>query len=146
MFEVHGRKRTMFGTVAAISADNLGSLLLGGFKESCTAYKMCRHCTATQQTAKTKVEFLNACFYNVAIYIYIYTWCFKFSDNYFTRRNKTDHARHCSEIELDYAASKEHGVNRNSILNELRYETCPCMHAHHTSPFGLVMTLITSLH
>lgn len=51
-----GSKRTFFGTIAAISADNLGSLALGGFKESCTAYRMCRHCMATSNTAKTQVN------------------------------------------------------------------------------------------
>ena len=54
-FTIHGEKCIMYGTVAAIAADNLGSLALGGFKESCTAFRMCRHCMATSDTAKTKV-------------------------------------------------------------------------------------------
>lgn len=44
-----------YGTIAAISADNLGSLALGGFKESCSAYRCCRHCLATRETFKTQV-------------------------------------------------------------------------------------------
>lgn len=39
-----------------VSADNLGSLLLGGFKESCTSYRMCRHCMATKQDSETMVS------------------------------------------------------------------------------------------
>jgi len=46
----------MYGTLAIVSADNLGSLALGGFKESCTALKMCRHCMAERKDAQTKVS------------------------------------------------------------------------------------------
>ena len=38
-----------------ISADNLGSLLVGGFKESCSALRMCRHCMATKEDTQIKV-------------------------------------------------------------------------------------------
>jgi len=37
-FMINGELKVMFRTVAVISADNLGSLFLGGFKESCSAY------------------------------------------------------------------------------------------------------------
>ena len=57
---IFGEKRTIYGTLAVVSADNLGSLALGGFKESCTALKMCRHCMATKEESQTKV-----CFYFV---------------------------------------------------------------------------------
>lgn len=57
---IFGQKRTIYGTLAVVSADNLGSLALGGFKESCTALKMCRHCMATKEESQTKV-----CFYFV---------------------------------------------------------------------------------
>ena len=50
-----GVPRVFYGTVAAVSADNLGALALGGFKESCSAYCCCRQCLATHDTAKTKV-------------------------------------------------------------------------------------------
>jgi len=41
-FKLNGEVNVMFGTIAAISADNLGSLALGGFKESCSVYRICR--------------------------------------------------------------------------------------------------------
>ena len=47
----------MFGALAIVSADNLGSLALGGFKESCSALKMCRHCMATKEESQTKVSY-----------------------------------------------------------------------------------------
>jgi len=46
----------MFGTLAIVSADNLGSLALGGFKESYTSLKMCRHCMAEKGDAQTQVQ------------------------------------------------------------------------------------------
>lgn len=54
-FFVDGREKTFYGSLSVISADNLGSLALGGFKESCSAYRCCRHCMATQEESKTKV-------------------------------------------------------------------------------------------
>ena len=50
-----GMPRVFHETVAAVSADNLGALALGGFKESCSAYRCCRQCLATHETATTKV-------------------------------------------------------------------------------------------
>ena len=47
-----GRPKVYHGTVGVVSADNLGSLALGGFKESCSANRMCRHCLATKATAQ----------------------------------------------------------------------------------------------
>ena len=52
-----GQTKTIYGTVAVISADNLGSLALGGFKESCSATRMCRHCMTTKADSQTKVCF-----------------------------------------------------------------------------------------
>jgi len=48
--------KTIFGSLALVSADNLGSLALGGFKESCSAKKMCRHCMATSENFKEHVR------------------------------------------------------------------------------------------
>lgn len=45
----------MYGTIAIVSADNLGSLALGGFKESCSSLKMCRHCMATKDESRHQV-------------------------------------------------------------------------------------------
>ena len=46
----------VYGTLVVVSADNLGSLALGGFKESCSAIKMCRHCMASKEDSQTKVK------------------------------------------------------------------------------------------
>lgn len=50
-----GNPRVVYGTLAVVSADNLGSLALGGFKESCSAMKMCRHCMASKEDIQIKV-------------------------------------------------------------------------------------------
>ena len=42
----------MHDTVAVVSADHLGSLLLSGFKESRSSLRMCRHCMATKEDSK----------------------------------------------------------------------------------------------
>lgn len=57
-FLIHGKPKVMFGTVALVSADNLGSLLLGRFKESCSAYRMCRHCLCTKDESTTQVRLI----------------------------------------------------------------------------------------
>ena len=53
---IFGQAKTVYGTFAAVSSDNLTSLALGGFKESCSATKMCRHCMATREESQTKVK------------------------------------------------------------------------------------------
>ena len=51
----HGAPKIVYGTLAILSADNLGSLAVGGFKESCGALKICRHCMATKDASQKKV-------------------------------------------------------------------------------------------
>ena len=52
---IRGQTKLIYGALAVVSADNLGSLALGGFKESCSALKMCRHCMATKEDTQRKV-------------------------------------------------------------------------------------------
>ena len=52
---IGGISRVIHGTLVAVSADNLGSCALGGFKEGSTAYRGCWHCMATIPEMKTKV-------------------------------------------------------------------------------------------
>jgi len=54
-FCINGRQEIIYGTLAVVSADNLGSLLLGGYKESCTALIMCRYRMATKEESNTQV-------------------------------------------------------------------------------------------
>ena len=42
--EINGSKITVYGALATVCADNLGSCALGGFKEGSTAYRFCRQC------------------------------------------------------------------------------------------------------
>ena len=48
-------QQCIFGSLCVVSADNHGSLALGGFIESFSAHRYCRHCMATNDEAKTKV-------------------------------------------------------------------------------------------
>ena len=45
----------LYGTITTISADNSASCALGGFKESTSAYRVCRQCMATHEDAAKKV-------------------------------------------------------------------------------------------
>jgi len=60
-FLIQGAPKVMYGTLAIISADNLGSLAFGGFKESCTSIKMCRHCMATKDESQHLVCICTFC-------------------------------------------------------------------------------------
>ena len=63
-FEVLGCPQKLYGTVAAIAADNLASNALGGFKEGSTANRGCRQCMATPDEISTKVcQYLRATFF-----------------------------------------------------------------------------------
>ena len=46
-FSVSGTLQTVYGTIAAVSADNPASNALGGFKEGFTAFRHCRQCMGT---------------------------------------------------------------------------------------------------
>ena len=50
-------KQKMFGSVAVIIADNPASSALGGFKESSSAYRPCRHCLGTTEEIRIHVWF-----------------------------------------------------------------------------------------
>lgn len=69
---------------------------------------------ATQEEARTKV-FQCLLFFNNVIFS-------QFTESQFDLRNPSTHAVHCSELEVDEDASREHGINRDSILNTLRYK------------------------
>ena len=103
------------GTLAVVSADNLGSLLLGGFKESCTSYRMCRQCMATKEDSETMVS--------LKIDYVLLLLRMQFTEKEFELRDKTSHEQHCKSVQEDSSgnASKEYGINRNSILNQLNY-------------------------
>ena len=47
LFLIRGITRAIKGTLAAMSADNLASCALGGFKEGSTAEHGCRQCMTT---------------------------------------------------------------------------------------------------
>ena len=62
--------KTVYGTLIAVSGDNIGSQLLGGFKQLASAMRQCRWCMATKDDVNTKV-YIHSYIYTY-IYIYIY--------------------------------------------------------------------------
>ena len=53
---IRGHPKRMYGALAVVSADNLGSLALGGFKGSCSAIRMCRQCMTTKEESQKQVN------------------------------------------------------------------------------------------
>ena len=53
---MQGAPRTVYGTLVLVSADNPASSALGGFKESMSALRYCRHCKATNEEASSQVH------------------------------------------------------------------------------------------
>ena len=54
-FVIDGRTYHFRGTVTVASADNPASASLGGFKESASAFRYCRHCLGTEEDIQSKV-------------------------------------------------------------------------------------------
>ena len=54
-FVIDGKTVYIRGTITVISADNPASATLGGFKESASAFRYCRHCTGTEDNIQSKV-------------------------------------------------------------------------------------------
>jgi hypothetical protein len=57
-FIVDGQQRHFHGIVTVVCADNPASTCLGGFKESASAFRYCRHCTGTGQDIQSKVPII----------------------------------------------------------------------------------------
>lgn len=51
------------GTISIISADNPASQLLGGFKQSHSAFRKCRHCLCVDSEIQTKVKYFELIFF-----------------------------------------------------------------------------------
>ena len=81
----------------AFLADNLASHSIGGFKESMSfAKRFCRTCLTDKESS-----------YNY------------FTEEEFEMRTPSEHIKQCEEVLEDQAMSKEYGINRNSILNDV---------------------------
>ena len=52
---VRGTSKIVYGALGIVSADNLDSLALGGFKKSCSALRMCRYCMSTKVKSQKQV-------------------------------------------------------------------------------------------
>ena len=67
IFKVGDSEKLVYGTICVVSADNPASNLLGGFKESAAANKLCRQCKTTADQAKSRVSKLigSACRHSV---------------------------------------------------------------------------------
>jgi len=48
-------KKKIFGSLALVIGDNPASSAIGGFKESSSAYRPCRHCMGTTEEIKNQV-------------------------------------------------------------------------------------------
>ncbi len=96
-----GESRTFFGTLAILTADNLASHAVGGFKLGFSkGFRKCRYCLGTD------IEIQN-----------------NFTDCEFVERTKISHNLHCEALETDESEyfGKLYGLTSKSILNELNF-------------------------
>ncbi len=98
---IKGESRTIFGTLAILTADNLASHAVGGFKLGFSkGFRKCRYCLGTD------IEIQN-----------------NFTDCEFVERTKISHNLHCEALETDESEyfGKLYGLTSKSILNELNF-------------------------
>lgn len=60
---VKGETQYLKGSVTVVSADNPASALLGGFKQSASAFRFCRHCMGSEKDVQSKVKDIIALYY-----------------------------------------------------------------------------------
>ena len=61
---IHNERKSFAGTITFVSGDNLGSQLIGGFKEGPGAHIKCRHCMGSSNAIKSMVRFMCViCYY-----------------------------------------------------------------------------------
>ena len=69
-FDVCGERQKLFGTVVAVSGDNLASQALGGFIGLQSATRKCRFCMAIDTDIDSKVNLAEcAHMYHVCMYV-----------------------------------------------------------------------------
>lgn len=98
---IHEETIKVYGTLAVLTADNLASHAVGGFKAGFSkGFRKCRYCLAVDAEIQTK-----------------------FCDGQFEARTKTGHNLHCSGLETDLHEyfGKLYGINGKSVLNELKF-------------------------
>jgi len=57
-FIIHNERKSLAGTIAFVSGDNLGSQLIGGFKEGPGAHIKCRHCMGSSDAITFMVRLM----------------------------------------------------------------------------------------
>lgn len=67
-FVVDGAIQHFRGTITIVSADNPSSTLLGGFKQSASAFRCCRHCMGIEEDIQSKVMYM------CTMHVYVYTY------------------------------------------------------------------------
>ncbi|XP_074109082.1 uncharacterized protein LOC141533888 [Cotesia typhae] len=102
---VNGELKNLKGPVIFCAGDTPASAMLGGFKESVAAYRLCRTCMITKDE-----------------------WRQNFSTQNFILRNKTDHQEHVdvvSDSSVTNAAQEfwktQYGINKQSSLADIPF-------------------------
>lgn len=75
-FNVNGEIATFHGTLTVVSADNLASWGIGGYKALASAHRKCRFCMATSEDIHSKVPKyfkLIYCAYFSSLFSYFYS-------------------------------------------------------------------------
>lgn len=55
LFRIKDEDKSIRGTIAYFSADNLGAQYVGGYKQGSQAHRKCRECMARNEEIQTKV-------------------------------------------------------------------------------------------
>ena len=92
----NGQTFQMRGTIASVSADNLGAHDLGGFSKCFSSGRICRHCKCTYDEMKVKL-----------------------TDSEFTLRTPENHIKHVDSVERDFSLRSAYGVNHRCALMDV---------------------------
>ena len=96
---VDGRNLRLFGSLATLSADNLASHEIGGFRTCFSSGRICRFCM---------ISYADICEFSSET-----------QTNFPKIRNSIDHAFHVSSVESDEKLSSAYGVKYASAFNSL---------------------------
>ncbi|XP_044173356.1 uncharacterized protein LOC122957349 [Acropora millepora] len=97
-FCIRGELRTFRGSVAFCSGDNLGSQLLGGYKQGSQSYRKCRECMGNSEELEAH-----------------------FHEDFFVLRTKDSYNEQCERLDWGEHFRKTYGLNKPSILNKSRF-------------------------
>ena len=122
-FYNNGRIINCCGTISIVSADNLASWSIDGYKTLSSARRKCCFCMATAEEIQSKVHFINMPDNKLYFQYMLFLFHVQFSSDDYKPRTRETHGNHCRDLDgpLHDHIETTYGLDCNSFLKSLQF-------------------------